>query len=102
MDAGTSFNTDLVLTELPTILTGVSSLVLLKASTMLVATRVPRWMEPNRLTPAEGIKVALLLAGGGEFAFVVLAVSSPLLISHDRLIKFGLSPHIYPRFVINP
>jgi len=78
MDAGTSFNTDLVLTELPTILTGVSSLVLLKASTMLVATRVPRWMEPNRLTPAEGIKVALLLAGGGEFAFVVLALAEKL------------------------
>jgi len=78
MDAGTSFNSDLVMSELPTILTGVCSLVLLKASTMLVATRVPKWMEPNRLTPAEGIKVALLLAGGGEFAFVVLALAEKL------------------------
>mmetsp|Transcript_27607 Transcript_27607/g.31507 ORF Transcript_27607/g.31507 Transcript_27607/m.31507 type:complete len:856 (+) Transcript_27607:266-2833(+) len=78
MDAGTSFNTNLVMTELPTILAGVSSLILLKASTMLLATRVPRWMEPNRLTPAEGIKVALLLAGGGEFAFVVLALAENL------------------------
>lgn len=78
MDAGTSFNSDLVIAELPTILTGVFSLVLLKASTMLVATRVPMWMEPNRLTPEEGIKVALLLAGGGEFAFVVLALAEKL------------------------
>merc|ERR1711957_523944 len=78
MDAGTSFNSDLVITELPTILTGVLSLVLLKASTMLLATRVPRWMEPNRLTTAEGIKVALLLAGGGEFAFVVLSLAEKL------------------------
>jgi len=78
MDAGTSFDTDLVLAEIPTILTGVFSLILLKASTMLVATRVPRWMEPNRLTIGEGIKVALLLAGGGEFAFVVLALAEKL------------------------
>jgi hypothetical protein len=42
------------------------------------ATRVPRWMEPNRLEPYDAVKLAYLLSGGGEFAFVVLALAEKL------------------------
>jgi Trk K+ transport system NAD-binding subunit len=78
MDAGSSFDTDLVLTELPTVLTGVVALTVLKAVTLFAATKVPRWMEPNRLPEVDAARLALLLAGGGEFAFVVLALAEKL------------------------
>ncbi len=78
MDAGSSFDLDLVLAELPTVMTGVLALLLLKAGTVYGATKVPRWMEPNRLPERDAIKLSLLLAGGGEFAFVVLAVAERL------------------------
>jgi len=78
MDAGSLFDSDLVLTELPTVLTGAASLILLKALTVAAATRVPRWMEPNRLEAHDAVKLAFLLSGGGEFAFVVLALAEKL------------------------
>lgn len=78
MDAGSLFDTELVLSELPTVLTGAFSLILLKAITVAAATRVPRWLEPNRLEPNDAIKLAFLLSGGGEFAFVVLALAEKL------------------------
>jgi len=78
MDAGSSFDLDLVAVEWPTVLIGAISLILLKAATLALATRVPRWFEPNRLPPAEGVRLSLLLSGGGEFAFVVLAVAEKL------------------------
>ena len=101
MDAGSTFDSELVLSEWPTILVGAIALLLLKAVTLGAATRVPRWMEPNRLTLADGVRVALLLSGGGEFAFVVLALASKLsLISQDLsailtaiiLITMGVTP----------
>jgi voltage-gated potassium channel Kch len=101
MDAGSTFDSELVLAEWPTILVGAVSLLLLKAVTLAAATRVPRWMEPNRLSLADGVRVALLLCGGGEFAFVVLALASKLsLISQDLsailtaiiLITMGVTP----------
>lgn len=76
--AGSLFDSDLVLSELPTVLTGATALILLKAVTVAAATRVPRWMEPNRLEPYDAVKLAFLLAGGGEFAFVVLALAEKL------------------------
>jgi Kef-type K+ transport system membrane component KefB/voltage-gated potassium channel Kch len=78
MDAGTSFDWMFVVQEIPTILAAVFALLFLKASTMILATRVPQWIEPNRLSIAGGVKVAFLLAGGGEFAFVILAVAEKL------------------------
>ena len=75
MDAGSSFDTDLVLRELPTVMTGVLSFVILKAVTLFAATNVPRQVEPNRLHPVDGVRLSLLLSGGGEFAFVVLALA---------------------------
>lgn len=101
MDAGSTFDSELVITQWPTIVTGAFLLLFLKAITLGMATRVPRWMEPNRLTPADAVRVALLLCGGGEFAFVVLAVAEKLsVIPHDLnailsaivLITMGLTP----------
>jgi len=101
MDAGSNFDTDLALASWPTILAGVVSLILLKAGTMALATRVPEWMEPNRLSKAEGVKLAVLLSGGGEFAFVVLALAERLgvvsvelsgLLTVIVLITMGLTP----------
>lgn len=75
MDAGGSFDFDLVLREFPTVLTGAFSLIVIKAATLWAATKAPEWLEPNRLPNADAIKLSLLLAGGGEFALVVLALA---------------------------
>jgi Kef-type K+ transport system membrane component KefB/voltage-gated potassium channel Kch len=78
MDAGSNFDTSLVLQEWPTVVAGTLGLLVIKASTLWLATRVPEWMEPNRLPAADAARVSLLLAGGGEFAFVVLALATRL------------------------
>ena len=78
MGAGSSFDTDIVLNEFPTVITGAFALLFFKALTLFLATRVPEWLEPNRLPVSDGIRLALLLAGGGEFAFVVLALAEKL------------------------
>lgn len=79
------FDSDLVMSELPTVLTGAIALILLKALTVGVATRVPRWMEPNRLEPYDAVKLSFLLSGGGEFAFVVLSLAERLEVSNERV-----------------
>ena len=78
MGAGSSFDTDTVITEFPTVICGALGLIVAKAITLFLATRVPEWMERNRLPLADGIRLSLLLAGGGEFAFVVLASAEKL------------------------
>ena len=85
MGAGSSFDLDLVLQEFPTIVAGSIALILIKAATLGLATRVPRRLEPNRLPAKDGMRVALLLAGGGEFAFVVLAAAEKLEVLPDDL-----------------
>jgi voltage-gated potassium channel Kch len=101
MDAGSNFDSELVLAEWPTIVTGAIGLLVLKAVTLAAATRVPRWMEPNRLSLADGVRVSLLLCGGGEFAFVVLAVAEKLnviptdlnaILTAIVLITMGITP----------
>lgn len=85
MDAGSTFDSELVLSEWPTIVVGALSLLLIKAVTLGMATRVPRRMEPNRLALADGLRVALLLSGGGEFAFVVLALAEKMTVIPPEL-----------------
>jgi len=101
MDAGSAFDTGLVYEEWPTIVVGSLALLGVKALTLLGATRVPEWMEPNRLPKADGIRISLLLSGGGEFAFVVLALAEKLqvlpsnlgsLLTAIVLITMGLTP----------
>ena len=77
MDAGSSFDLALVASEWPTVLAGALSLVLLKAATILAATRA-EVDGTQSLAPVEGVRLSLLLAGGGEFAFVVLALAEKL------------------------
>jgi len=78
MDAGSSFDLELVMREFPTIITGVLALITMKAATLFAATKVPRWFEPNRLPQQDAVRISLLLSGGGEFAFVVLALAEKL------------------------
>lgn len=78
MVAGSSFDIDLCIRELPTVATGVFALVVFKALTLFAATRVPEWLEPNRLSISDSVRLSLLLSGGGEFAFVVLALAERL------------------------
>eukprot|EP00586_Coscinodiscus_wailesii_P004016 CAMPEP_0172488862 /NCGR_PEP_ID=MMETSP1066-20121228/18566_1 /TAXON_ID=671091 /ORGANISM="Coscinodiscus wailesii, Strain CCMP2513" /LENGTH=829 /DNA_ID=CAMNT_0013256341 /DNA_START=424 /DNA_END=2913 /DNA_ORIENTATION=+ len=78
MEAGSKFDPAFVLREFPTIFAGAAALVLLKAGTLFAATKVPEWLEPYRLPPPDAIRISLLLAGGGEFAFVVLSSSDKL------------------------
>jgi len=63
MVAGSSFDIQLCLEEFPTIATGVLALIALKAITLFAATRVPKWLEPNRLSIGDSIKLSLLLSG---------------------------------------
>ena len=72
------FDSDLVLSKLPTVLTGAVSLIFLKALTVAAATRVPRWLEPNCLETLDVVKLSSLLSSVGEFAFVVLALAEKL------------------------
>lgn len=87
MDAGSNFDLDLVVREWPTVLIGAGALVIIKALTLAAATRVPREVEPNRLPTVDAIRIAILLAGGGEFAFVVLALADKIGIVSDYLVS---------------
>jgi Kef-type K+ transport system membrane component KefB/Trk K+ transport system NAD-binding subunit len=103
MGAGSSFDTELVLREWPTILVGAASLIIIKAVTLFSATRVPKAVERNRLPLPDGVRIALLLSGGGEFAFVVLALAERLgvvpkdlggLLTAIVLITMGVTPFL--------
>lgn len=86
MDAGSNFDLDLVLREWPTVIGGSLALVVIKALTLLAATKVPKWIEPNRLPQADAVRISILLSGGGEFAFVVLALAEKIGVLSDDLI----------------
>lgn len=101
MEAGSNFDLDLVLAEWATILTGSLCLVAIKAATLFAATRIPENFEPNRLPYKDAVRLSLLLSGGGEFAFVVLALAERLdvlpkdlgsLLTAIILITMGLTP----------
>jgi len=86
MDAGSNFDLNLVLQEWQYVFGGSAALVAIKALTLFGATNVPRRVEPNRLQMVDGIRIAILLAGGGEFAFVVLALAGKIGVLSDDLI----------------
>ena len=87
MDAGSNFDLNLFMREWPTVLIGAFALVAIKAVTLVGATRVPRTLEPNRLPTVDAIRIGILLAGGGEFAFVVLALADKIGIISDYLVS---------------
>mmetsp|Transcript_29959 Transcript_29959/g.72645 ORF Transcript_29959/g.72645 Transcript_29959/m.72645 type:complete len:1007 (+) Transcript_29959:13-3033(+) len=101
MDAGSNFDFDLVVREWPTVLGGAAGLILVKALTLIVATRVPKQVEPNRLPTVDALRIGILLSGGGEFAFVVLAVAEKIdilpkdvigLLTAIVLVTMGVTP----------
>ena len=86
LDAGSNFDSELLLREGPTVATGVALLLLLKAFTLWLAGFIDRYLPTaTDLAPAENIRLAVLLAGGGEFAFVVLAAAEKLGALPDEL-----------------
>ena len=87
MDAGSNFDLGLVLQQWPAVFGGAAFLILCKALTLAAATRVPKQVEPNRLPSKDAIRIAILLAGGGEFAFVVLALAEKLSILSDDVVS---------------
>jgi len=81
MTAGASLDPGLVLREWPTVLTGVIGLILVKSSAIFTAggaLEAVQGKKPTSLSIADGARVALLLAGGGEFAFVVFKLAQDL------------------------
>lgn len=101
MDAGSNFDWRLVLNQWPTVIGGSFALICIKAFTIAGATRIPKRFEPNRLSTVDAIRVSVLLAGGGEFAFVVLALADQLeILSKDLiglltaivLVTMGITP----------
>jgi hypothetical protein len=78
---------DLVMQEWQTVIGGALFLITIKALTLVVATRIPRQVEPNRLPTVDAIRMSILLAGGGEFAFVVLALAEKIEILPQDLIS---------------
>jgi Kef-type K+ transport system membrane component KefB len=101
MEAGSNFDLFLVFHEWQTVLTGSISLVLVKFLTLALATRIPERFEPNRLGPVDSVRISVLLSGGGEFAFVVLALAQKLevlpadligLLTAIVLVTMGITP----------
>jgi voltage-gated potassium channel Kch len=87
MDAGSNFDLKLVFQEWQTVLIGSLILLGVKALTLAAATRIPPRFEPNRLPKADALRVSILLSGGGEFAFVVLALAGKLEIVDQYCIR---------------
>lgn len=79
LTAGSNFDTNILLQEWPTITTGVTTLILLKALTLGAAARLDQSIPTVTYIPtADIVRLSVLLAGGGEFAFVVLASAEKL------------------------
>jgi len=79
MGAGSNFDSELFLREWPTIITGALSLVTIKTATLASAGWFDRFVPtPTHISSADTLRLSLLLAGGGEFAFVVLASAEKL------------------------
>lgn len=102
LTAGSDFDPDLLIREGPTVATGVTALVLLKALTLGAAAQIDRFLPTASDIPtADIVRLAVLLSGGGEFAFVVLASAEKLgllpadlggLLTTIVLISMGVTP----------
>ena len=70
MTAGANLDPGLCLQEWPTLLTGIVAFIGVKAAIIFAAGEFALG-----LTRAESVRIGLLLAGGGEFAFVIFKLS---------------------------
>jgi len=80
MTAGANLDLALCLQEWPTLLSGIVAFLGAKIGIIFAAGAFA-----FGLTRAEAIRIALLLAGGGEFAFVVFKLAQDLGLLSDRL-----------------
>ena len=71
--AGASLDPQTVIDQWPTLLAGISAFILVKFGVVLAAGQFALG-----LTRADAVRVAFLLAGGGEFAFVIFKLASNL------------------------
>lgn len=94
--AGASLDPQTVVTEWPTLVTGIAAFIAVKFGVVLAAGE-----SALGLTRAEALRVAFLLAGGGEFAFVVFKLANNLgvlpedlgkLLTASVVISMSLSP----------
>ena len=80
MTAGANLDPALCVTEWPTLLSGILAFLGAKVAILFAAGAIS-----FGLTRAEAIRIAILLAGGGEFAFIVFKLASDLGLLPDRL-----------------
>jgi len=78
--AGASLDPATVLSEWPTLLAGIMSFIAVKFGILLLA-----GISTFGLTRVQAIRVAILLSGGGEFAFVVFKLASNLGVLNESL-----------------
>ena len=81
MTAGAELDPAVVLREWPTLATGIAAFIATKAAILFAAG------PALGLTRGESAKVALTLAGGGEFALVVFKLAADLGVLPDELAK---------------
>ena len=89
MTAGASLDPGLCIAEWPTVLAGVAGLVLIKAAALFVGA------AGSSLSLAESARVALLIAGGGEFAFVVFKLAEDLEVLPVEVAKVRPTPPLH-------
>lgn len=82
MTAGATLDPGLCVQEWPTLLTGILAFLGAKALVLLVAGELALG-----LSRADAVRVAFLLAGGGEFAFVVFKLAQELGVLPETLAK---------------
>ena len=80
--AGASLDPQTVIHEWPTLLVGISAFIALKFGIVAAASE-----GALGLTRAEAVRVAFLLAGGGEFAFVIFKLANQLEVLPEDLAK---------------
>ena len=80
--AGASLDPQTVITEWPTLLAGIAAFIAVKFAIVLSAGELALG-----LTRADAVKVAFLLAGGGEFAFVIFKLANSLQVLPEDLAK---------------
>jgi Kef-type K+ transport system membrane component KefB len=80
LTAGATLDPSLVLHEWPTLLTGIIIFILAKAGLLLIAGESALGLRSR----ADAVRVAVLLSGGGEFAFIIFRLAENLgVLPHD-------------------
>ena len=97
LTAGATLDPALVLREWPTLFTGIVIFILVKAGLLLVAGEVSLGLRSR----ADAVRVAVLLSGGGEFAFIIFKLAENLgvlphqlgqLLTASVIISMSLTP----------